>query len=268
MHALTTALSNDDLLRSAPSIFAEDKRPDRSERYAFIPTINVIDGLRSEGWEPTKAMQSRSRLEGNREFAKHMIRFRRHDARPMVGDNIPELVLVNSHDGASGFNLMAGVFRLVCSNGMVVGNVSDKLSVRHTGNAVDNVIEGSYSIIERLPKIADFVERAQAIQLAPREQTALAEAALAIRWEGDESPISADALLRPRRYADNTPDLWATFNRVQENMVKGGVRGLTVDANGRARRTSTRAIKSVSEDVRVNRALWTLAERMAEIKAA
>lgn len=264
----TTGLTNDDMLRSAPSIFAEGARDDRSHRYAFIPTINVVDGLRNEGWVPTKAMQSMSRIEGNRPYAKHMIRFRRHDARPVVGDNIPELVLVNSHDGASGFNLMAGVFRLVCSNGMVVGNVSDKLSVRHTGNAVENVIEGSYQVIERLPKIADFVERAARITLDAREQEVLAESALALCWDGDEAPITAHSLLRARRYEDREPTLWSTFNRVQENMVKGGIRGLTVDANGRARRTSTRAIKSVNEDVRINRGLWMLAERMAALKAA
>src|SRR5690606_24148741 len=132
---------------------------------------------------PTKAMQSRARAEENRGFSKHMIRFRRHDARPVVGDNIPELVLVNSHDGASGFNLMAGVFRLVCSNGMVVGNVSDKLSVRHTGDAVNNVIEGSYEVIERLPRISEFVEKASQITLERPEQIALATSALALRYD-------------------------------------------------------------------------------------
>lgn len=267
MNALTAALSNDDLMRAAPSIFAEDKRPDRSDRYSFIPTIDVIDGLRGEGWVPTKAQQSKSRAEENRGFAKHLIRFRRHDATPVVGDNIPELVLVNSHDGASGFNLMAGVFRLVCSNGMVVGNISDKLSVRHTGDAVSNVIEGSYEVIERLPKIADFVEKASQITLDRREQEVFAASALALRYEGDETPIQAAQLLRPRRYADDKPDLWATFNRVQENMVKGGVRGWTRDQRGNARRMSTRAIGSVSEDVRVNRALWLLAESMAALKS-
>lgn len=262
-------LTNDEMLRAAPSIFADDKRPDRSDRYTFIPTIQVVDAMRNEGWVPTKAMQSRSRIEENREFAKHMIRFRRHDARPVVGDNFAEIVLVNSHDGASGFNLMAGVFRLVCSNGMVVGDTTSKLSVRHTGRAIDDVIEGSFRIIEDAPKIEHAMERFSAITLDKREQQVFAESALAIRYGDQEHvPVSPDGLLRARRMADNKNDLWTTFNRVQENMLKGGVRGWTHDQRGNLRRTTTRAIGSVSEDVRVNRALWMLAEQMAQLKAA
>lgn len=259
-----TELSNDQLRRVAPSIFAEAARDDRSERYTFIPTIAAVDGLRNEGWIPVQARQSRSRIEGNREFAKHMLRFRRHDATPVVGDVFPELVLTNSHDGASAYNLMAGMFRLACSNGMTVASGQfDKLTVRHSGNAIDNVIEGSYRVVEHLPRMASEVEKMRAIQLDSREQLALATSALALRYEPESAPIQAEQLLRARRYADQGHDLWTVFNRLQENITKGGVRGTS--ATGR--RMSTRAINSVGEDIRTNRALWMLAESMAALKS-
>jgi hypothetical protein len=258
-------LSNDQLRRAAPSIFAEGARHTMSDRYAFIPTIDVIDGLRGEGWEPVKAMQSASRLADNRDFAKHVIRFRRDDAKPVkaLGDTIAELVLTNSHNGASAYNLMGGLWRLICLNGMVADmGMADNLTVRHSGNAVENVIEGSYRVIERLPQVIEGAEKMLAIPLQRNEQLAFATSALSLRYEKDEAPITAEGLLKPNRYADNKDDLWTVFNRVQENMVKGGVRG----RSSTGRRMSTRAIGSVSEDIRVNRALWLLAEQMAEIK--
>lgn len=258
-------LNNDQLRRAAPSVFAEAAQADRSDRYAFIPTISIVDGLRAEGWEPVKAMQSASRLADRRDFVKHVIRFRRHDAKPLValGDVFAELVLANSHNGASAYSLFGGMFRLICLNGMTVdAGKADNLTVRHSGNAIDNVIEGSYRVIERMPRAIESAERMLAIPLNIAEQNAFASAALSLRYEPGESPIEAASLLRPNRYADRKDDLWTVFNRVQENMVKGGVRG----RSDTGRRMSTRAINSVSEDIRVNRALWLLADQMAAMK--
>lgn len=256
-------LNNEQLRRYAPSIFAEAARSDRSERYAFIPTINVVDGLRGEGWEPVRAMQSASRLADRRDFVKHVIRFRRHDAEPILNGVFPELVLTNSHDGASAYNLMAGLFKLACLNGLTIdAGKLENMTVRHSGNAIDNVIEGSYKVIERLPGVVEKVEHMQSITLDLSEREAFANAALSLRYDPDTSPVSSNNLLVPRRYVDHDNSLWTVFNRVQENMVRGGVRG----RSSTGRRMSTRGISSVSEDIRVNRALWLLADRMAALK--
>ena len=71
-------------------------------------------------------------------------------------------------------------------------------------------------------------------------------------------------MLQPRRYADNGTDLWKTFNRVQENLTKG-IRGRVDRSTGQ--RTGSRGIKSIDGDVKLNRALWAMAEKMAELKA-
>ena len=71
-----TPLAEDQMRRAAPSIFAEGKHGSRSERYTYIPTIDVLRGLRHEGFEPFMVAQSKSRIEGKTEFTKHMIRMR------------------------------------------------------------------------------------------------------------------------------------------------------------------------------------------------
>jgi hypothetical protein len=114
-------------MRVAPSIFAAQAYSGMSARYAFIPTITVVEKMRSEGFLPVAAMQSRTRIEGKQDFTKHLIRFRdvRNGDAPAIrtlGEVYPELVLTNSHDGASAYKLDAGLFRLVCTNGMVVSD--------------------------------------------------------------------------------------------------------------------------------------------------
>jgi hypothetical protein len=115
------------------------------------------------------------------------------------------------------------------------------------------------------------VREFEALRLAPAEQHILAEAAHALRFPDQEerpAPITADRLLTPRRRDDTAANLWATFNVIQENTIRGGIAGRTIDANGNRRRATTREVQGIDQNRALNRALWTLAERMAELKAA
>ena len=262
-------LSNEQLRRVAPSIFATEAYKDVSDKYAFIPTIDVVEALRKEGFFPVRASQSLTRIAGKGEFAKHMLRFRRADDRTGVkvfGAEIPEVVMVNSHDRSSSFQLSAGIFRFVCSNGMTVksGNLGD-ISVRHIGNITDEVIEGSYKIISDMPLVMEQIKQFKGIELRPEQQLAYASAAMQLRYPDVEgkrtAPILDQQLLQVRRLVDNRPDLWTTFNRVQENFIKGGLAARTTTN----KRTTTRKIASVTEDLRLNKALWLLTEKMAEL---
>jgi hypothetical protein len=106
-----TPLAEEQMRRAAPSIFAEGKHGSRSERYTYIPTIEVLRGLRQEGFEPFMVCQSKSRIEGKTEFTKHMIRMR-HAGQVSTRPEANEIILINSHDGASSYQMLAGVFRL------------------------------------------------------------------------------------------------------------------------------------------------------------
>jgi len=140
----STALTIDAVRHYAPSAFATEAHSSRSERYSYIPTSTVITALMKEGFQPFKACQSRSRIEGKSEFTKHMIRFRHADTQlAQRGDSVPEVILINSHDGTCQYKLIGGIFRYICTNGLVVAeSTSGSLSVPHKGNIVDQVIEG------------------------------------------------------------------------------------------------------------------------------
>ena len=265
-------LSLEEIKRKAPSAFAIEPHSSRSARYTYISTSNVIEGMIRSGFQPFSASQSSSHIEGKRDFTKHMIRFRRAGAVvSKVGDVIPEIVLINSHDGTSTYKLLAGLIRLACLNGLMVSDAElAALTIKHTGDILQNVVEGSARLIEDSAKVLDTVGNWQQLQLTNGEQLALAESARTLRFGDSEgkvdTPIKADALLVSRRHADNGSDLWSTFNRVQENVIKGGLRARRYDNGIRGRRVTTREVTGIDQDVKLNRALWQLAEAMAQLK--
>jgi hypothetical protein len=269
-------LTGDQLRSVAPSIFATDKHASRSDRYAYIPTSEVVDGMRSNGFEPVFAKQGNSRVEGKADYTKHLIRFRHQGEESgtrNIGGIYPEVVVVNSHDGTSAYKVMAGLMRLVCLNGMVVADRDlTSVGVPHKGDVMRLVIEGSYQVLSESHQAVEAADTWAGITLNRDEQMAMAEVARVIRFgdsEGTvETPIAADQFLRTRRREDEGVDLWRTSNRIQENAIRGGLTAWGRDANNRPRRTTTREVKGIDADVRINRALWLLTERMAALKAA
>ena len=248
-------------LQGIASIHASAPSERVSERYGFIPTSTIVTALEHQGFIPVGARAARARPD-RAPFAMHTLRFRHRDHLvKQVGDWLPEIVLLNSHDGSSSYRIMAGIFRLACLNGLVVGSSFSDLRVRHTKNAAEEVVDASFRVIDALPRIGEGVQAMRAINLETDERQAFANAALALRYEDGEAPIRAAQLLEPRRYADTATDLWTTFNTVQEHLLRGGDRTLNA-----TRRTKTRRISSVGKDVALNRALWTLNEEMARLK--
>jgi hypothetical protein len=267
-------LSRDQLHKFVPALFADQAHDSRSDRYVYLSSTDVLDRLEDEGFHPVYAAQSRSRDVARRDFTKHMIRFRQPGAvMQAIGDVAPEAVLVNSHDGTSSWSFHAGLFRLVCLNGAVVADAeAEPVRVRHSGDRdriLNGIVEGTFRVLEEAGQAVETSQRWALIKLAPDEQLAFAESAHHVRFsnaEGNvETPIEPRQLLHPRRSADTGDDLWRTFNRVQENVIRGGLSA--VERNGlRRRRTTTREITGIDQDVKLNRALWALAERMAELK--
>jgi len=263
-------ISPEQLRRLAPSVFAESRHSSRSERYAYIPTSAVLERLDRAGFKPFSVMQGGSRDEEKRGFTKHLLRLR-HIAAPLtVGQSHPEIVLINSHDGTSAYRLMAGLFRLVCGNGMVVAqSLIEDVRIPHKGDVAGAVLDGCIEIMDRLPTVTASVSAMERLTLTSGEQLAFANAALVARYGDDEPPIKADRLLTTRRAADAAPTLWNTLNTVQENTIRGGLGYVQHDANGRrAAFRRTREIRGIDQNTHVNRALWALAEEMRKLKGA
>lgn len=256
----STALSNNQIAYHAPSVMASEAHHSRGDKYSFIPTIQVIDSLRTEGFEPYEIRQTKTRSADKREHTKHMVRMRHVNAITSA-EEVPEIILLNSHDGTSSYQIMGGVFRFVCSNGLIAGDIFDNIRIRHSGDVVNDVIEGATRVLSESTEIFDRIGEYKGINLTMDESLALSKAAVQLRW-GDDAPVNAMELLVPHRYADRKTDLWTTFNRIQENLLKGGVPG----KSSTGRRTTTRAVGGVNENVKLNKALWTLADSMAALK--
>lgn len=256
-------LSEAQLNHIAPSIFATSGSDHVSSRYGFIPTIDVVRGLGKSGFHPVMALQCKPRLKERTEFQKHILRFR-HESSVTENGIIPEIVMVNSHDGTSSYQLRAGIYRLVCANGMIVGDEMFCRRVKHSGPVIEKVVEAANDLIEVVPISVRTVKEWEAIPLSIEHKIAFAEAASTLKWEDGECPVDPTDLFRAKRTEDRKNDLWTTFNVIQENMIRGKVGYRTEDG----RRASTRGVNSIHENVRLNTALWTLTEKMATLLKA
>ncbi|MDB4991199.1 MAG: hypothetical protein JWN04_6377 [Myxococcaceae bacterium] len=261
----STALSLETIASVAPSVFAESAHESRSARYAYIPTSQVLRGLMDHGFQPFFAVQATTRTAGNEGHTKHMLRLRHADQIAKQSDDVNEVILINSHNGSSSYQMLAGCFRFVCQNGLICGTTTLDVRVKHAGASImDDVIGGAFSVLDSFHALEESKDAMKSVQLTTAEQNAFARAALAVRFETaeKEAPITPEQVITPRRAADEDNSLWTTFQRAQENLVQGGIR--TTD---RRRRTRTRAVRGIDGNVQLNRGLWVLAEEMRKLRS-
>jgi hypothetical protein len=268
-------------LNNYKSVVAQNHGGKTTDRFAFIPTTRVIDILDKADWVPAKISERHCNKEENRGFQNHLIRFRRKEdleVKAVVGEMIPEIIVKNAHDGSSCFNIMAGLFRFVCGNGMIIADSTFATHrIKHIGFQDENVIDAVSDIVKTTPLIANKVSEFKEIIISKSEQLAFAEAALFAKYGKPEQgtiseKFNLDSLIAPMRNVDrlvgsyNHPitenSLWNSFNILQEKLIEKG--GRFARNNYRTKRA--RAITSVSENVRVNQALWALTEKMTELK--
>lgn len=281
--ASKVALNETAMRALAPSMFAIDAHHSRSDRFVPVPTIDIVRGLQKEGFEVFSAQQAKTRDASKVGYNKHMVRMRNPAMRQMDNGDAYEIVLVNGNDGSSAYRMMPGFFRFVCANGLIVGQSIGETRVRHSGDAMGDVIDGAYTVLRDAPTVLDHIESFRATTLTRDEAVAFATAAHQLRFPNaalardDDAfapaPIEPVRLLSARRQEDmaERSNLWGVLNVVQENVIRGGQKGWVERANARGqmqtRRASTRAVAGIDGNRDLNRALWTLAEEMVKLKA-
>lgn len=262
-------MSLDEVRYKAPSVFATQAHGGVSDDYRFIPTVDMANTLMRQGWQIVQAGEHKVRNASKAGFQKHMLRFR-NPSLPTVNGSEVDLVVLNSHDRTSAFRFLAGIYRQVCANGMIAGdNLFAPISVKHIGYSADNVVDAAFKVVESVPVIADRLQLMSGIALTEGEQKALASAAIVLKYgaptEEKKLPLSVVGALKPRRSEDAQRDLYTTINVLQENLVRGGQRD---SALPRGQRRLTRPVGSISENIKLNQGLWTLAEEMLKLKQA
>jgi Domain of unknown function (DUF932) len=265
---IPTTLTNDAIITLAPAAGSFEPVAKASNRYSFVPTLTVVDALREVGWFPIAAEQSNARLEARYGFQQHMIRFARHGV-PGKGERV-DMLLWNSHDLGSSFKLITSVWRYACGNGLMVSSEFANFTHRHVGFNLDELVRSALEIAEESASVAEQVEAMKTITLTPDERGVFAASAHQLVYDvPGEAPVRPEQLLTTRRFDDRRmDDLWTTFNIVQENVIKGGVRGMKFDEFGRHRRVTTRPVKALDRNVKLNQALWFLTEKMRELKSS
>lgn len=256
------ALTNEEIQRRCPSIFADGYHQDRTEKYEKYSTIELVDALRGEGFEVTDCFAQKSRVSGI--HARHCLRLSHVDYlnETKPGEYRPEVVMVNSHDGSTTLRIMAGIFRLVCSNGCISMSshfASEK--IKHFGHTMEEAIAATIRVgLHSSTTLVDSINRMKTANLTEKQQKEMAKAAARIRFatEDDSKLENTEYLLNTRRHEDNVePTVWNTFNVLQENCIKGGQ---AVSVTGRIMKPVT----NVKNNILINQRLWNLAEEYTD----
>jgi hypothetical protein len=277
--------TTDQLQARYPAIFATQEKDTLSDKYLYIPTYKLIEGLQSQGFNIVGAKQAKTRT-NSKEHGKHVV-YMSHssltEAKSLLvpgthnrvdSGEIPLLALTNSHNGLSSFAIDTAFFRLVCSNGLLMPTSSlNSARIVHKKGMENDVIEASYSVIKSFPEQVAMIEAMKSIQLSGDERYLLAESATNLSFDEQTIELNktlgreiAPRLLTTRRYDDKKSDLWTTFNVVQENVIKGGIRIVRENEEGKRSLARTRAVNSIDRDAKLNKELMSLAQKFMQLK--
>jgi hypothetical protein len=254
-----TFLTKEQIKEKAKSIFATGGGENTSERYSHIPTYQIVEDMKVLGWEVVDVKEVKARK--NVGFQKHLVVFRNNDIviDGKDGDTVfPQILLTNSSDGKNAFTFRAGLFRLVCENGLVISTQDfANMRIRHYGYKFEDLKATITNIVEKLPLTVASMNKFKQIQLNKKQIIKLAKEALNIRFgEVEMNRITVDwnEFVKPTRREDEGTDLWSVFNVVQEKVLEGDFNYVAGNRSRKARK-----IKNFNQDMELNSRLYELA---------
>jgi len=252
--------SLEELREIAPSIFTKVGSENTSDKYTHIPTDQVIKDMELLGWGVVDAKEVKARE--NVGFQKHLVVFRNNDVviKGDDGDTVyPQVLLTNSHDGKNAFQFTAGLFRMICENGLVIAtDTFENVKIRHMGYDFSTLQDTIKEMVERLPLTVEAMNKMKEIELQEEQMFDLAKSFLDIRVEGTGNTFDNQAIeevLESQRSADEGNMLWEVFNRVQENIIEGNFEYITQ----KGKKRQARVIKNFKQDQDVNKKMFSKA---------
>jgi hypothetical protein len=260
-------LSNDGFLNAsqikerAKSVFTDKAGPSTSEKFTHIPTHKVIEDMEQLGWGVVDAKEVKARAKNSIGFQKHLVVFRNPDVviNGADGDTVfPQILLTNSNDGKNAFTFTAGLFRMVCENGLVVSTQEfENVKMRHMGYTFEELQKQIRAMVEQLPLTVESMNKMKQVQLDEEQAKAFAKKALTTRFEEDQVEamnFNLDELLEPTRDEDKGNDLWSVFNVIQEKILDGN---FTYMSGAKIRKA--RKVKNFKQDLDINQKLFAMA---------
>ena len=251
-------LTEKEIREVAPSVFTQTQSPELSDKYTHIPTTRVMSDMEALGWGVVKANEVKTKK--NKGYQKHILTFQNPEITITSKDGdkvIPQIILMNSHNGKSKFRFAAGLFRLVCSNGLVIADEEfANLNIRHMGYTFEELQEIMNTIVEKLPLTVECMNRMRATELDRESQIRFALECIECRFdEKNIIKLDIDSVLNPIRKEDYGNDLWSIFNVVQEKVLAGGFD--VISTKGKVRKA--REVKNFTQDQQINKDLYTVA---------
>jgi hypothetical protein len=254
-------LSQEEIQKLAPSIYTEQGSSNTSEKYVHIPTSKVVSDMELLGWEVVDAKEVKVRKQTKAGYQKHLVVFRNQDVSINNGDNdvvFPQILLTNSHNGMNPFTFTAGLFRFICSNGLVISTQEfENVKIRHYGYSFEELQETVKQMVLKLPLTVESMNKMQATELGMDQMLDFAKKALEVRHpvvEGKRIEVDLMELLRPYRDEDKGSSVWKVYNVLQEKITGGDY----FYATKKSKRKS-RNLKSFTKDMEVNQKLFDLA---------
>jgi hypothetical protein len=231
--------------------------PDMSHRYLFVDTKKVVDDMADLGFTVAGFRRPRYRTEAGA-FGLHEVDFRRPQDVNKADDEAPRVLFLNTYDGSRKAQLVSGVIRFICMNGMLAGTVLQNNKFIHLQDYESQLLDGIKAAGEVASKVFDRIETFKSTKLDRPTLIKMAAEARALRFSEDEDlDVQPQHLLMPRRREDAKQDLWTAWNVLQENLLKGGVPGR--DKGGKVR--TIRPLNQIQKSNDLNRGLWDLLEK-------
>jgi len=260
-------LTMSEIKNQARSIFTATAAPTVSDKFTHIPTHKVIEDMAELGWGVVDAKEVKARKTGTMGFQKHLVVFRNPEVviNGADGDTVfPQILLTNSNDGKNAFTFTAGLFRMVCENGLVISTEQfNDVKMRHMGYTFEELQKQIRAMVEQLPLTVESMNKMKQTQLSEEQAKELATKALAARFKEDELKnitVDLDKLLEPTRDEDKGKDLWSVFNVIQEKILEGDFQYMAGVKIRKARK-----VKNFKQDMEINQKLFAVA---AEFVAA
>lgn len=260
---MKTKMTKEQIQKLAPSVFTQKPHSSMSDKYTFIPTTRVIEDMETLGWDVVSVTEMKSRKGVG--YQKHMVKFQNPNIaiNGEDGDDVyPQILMTNSHNGSSSFQFRVGLYRLVCSNGLVIATQEfNNVKVRHMGYNFEELQQTIQSIVNHLPLTVESMNKMKEIELEQDQMVKLAQDMLTVRFgESTQNMVfDVDQILEPVRKEDESNDLWTVFNRIQERIIEGDFNYINNNKSRKARR-----IKNFNQDVNLNQGMFQTALELIE----
>lgn len=256
-------LSDHEIMTKAPAVFADVHSPNLSDKYEHYRTYQIVDTLRGMGWDCWSAKQEKVYAKNQVPTAScigtHSLRFARKSDIENIdkSDIFPNIILYNSHNGRTALSLQAGIFRVVCANGLVIPSANEIVSMRnkHLGlnNTEEQVMLRLTDIIGKQSSLGEIVDRMKSVALSKEKQLNYAKKMAQLAYGEQQGNTYYSQLLKPRRQEDEGDSVWNVYNVLQENIIKGGIK----------MKRQSRPVDNIYRNKVINEALWSDAYKLA-----